>query len=233
MSVAQNLGDTNVAWAEHFKTVCKPTACRYCSGRRIWWNGTRIRSASIMIAGLVTYCPEVTCRRVKCGSAPCHKSWTLRPEGLTAQRHYQLDVVAEGTTGYLFAPKATLATVAQALNCSRFTVQRWIRWVGQVVTVSSLLGLIEGLSDGPVVPLILDVWQLQRRAKSTKRRQGLVSAATVLCGMEALAQAAGVAPPGLSSVVEAAVDGRYRVTTYADPLIPDFAQSGWWRRHHI
>jgi hypothetical protein len=141
--------------------------------------------------------------------------------------------VAEGLVRYLFFPGATLECVAHALHCSRWTVGRWIGWVSKVVAVSTLLRLIEHLVDAPVVPLVLDVCQLRGRAIAAAKRLELLTAAQVLCVIEAVAQAARLTPPGISSAVEGAIDGRYRVTTYANPLIPDFAQCPLWKVGHL
>jgi hypothetical protein len=148
----------------------------------------------------------------------------LRPEGLTPQRHYQLCVVAEGTSQYLFTAEATFSEVARRLDCSRFTVARWIAWVAQIATVQALLWHVVDHSDQPVVPRVLAVSQLGRKARGGLGRAMLEAAAGVFCVLEALAAATGLRSPGLSSVVEAVVADRYRVTTYAAPIIPELAR---------
>ena len=228
MSVAQYVEELKERWCEHYEHARKPGACIFCGCSRLWWNGKRIRSASVLAGEVVVYVAEVVCRRVKCSDRQCRRSWTLRPEGLTPQRHYQLDVVAEGTGQYLFAAEGTFSEVARRLDCSRFTVRRWIGWVAQIATVKALLWHVVDYCDEPVVPRVLAVSGLGRKACSAQGRVMLKAAAGVFCVLEALAAAAGLRPPGLSSVVEAVVADRYRVTTYAAPSIPEFA-----RRHRL
>ena len=71
------------AWAT--PRVERPTQCIHCADRRIWWNGTRKRSASVLIDGRVAHLRAVVCARVKC--AGCLVSWTLRPPGLLPHKH--------------------------------------------------------------------------------------------------------------------------------------------------
>jgi hypothetical protein len=131
-----------------------------------------------------------------------------------------LDVVAEGVGKYLFAPESTLSAVAKKLTCSWFTVRRWIVWMANITTVSALMWHVLDQSGEPVVPQVLPVSQPKRKASNVV----LKGAAAVLCILEVLAVSAGLDLPGLSSVVEAVVANRYRVTTYAAPTIPEFAR---------
>jgi hypothetical protein len=111
-----------------FETVTKPRCCPFCYGRRIYWNGHRERSASVMEGDRVTYFTDILCRRVKCANPQCRKSWTLRPPGLIP-KHYQLCVVASAVRQFLFGPLRTLTEIAHAHQCCRRTVGRWLRWV--------------------------------------------------------------------------------------------------------
>jgi hypothetical protein len=112
-----------------FVTVKKPRCCPFCSCRRIYWNGHRERSASVMEGDCVSHFTDILCRRVKCANPACGKSWTLRPPGLVPSRHYQLCVVASAVMQFLCDPHRTLTAIARAHQCCRRTVGRWLRWI--------------------------------------------------------------------------------------------------------
>ena len=229
MTVAQAQQRLNDRWRQFYENARLPAACVFCEGTKLWWNGTRIRSASVFCDGEVVHLSEVPCHRVKCATKGCRKSWTQRPEGLTPQRHYQLDVVAEGSSRFLFSERGTLGGVAEQMTCSRHTVRRWIHWLSAIVKVGVLLRLLAKHADEPAAPKVHEVAQPERKATSGLVQAVLEAAAGVLCVLEALATAAGLPAPGLSSVIQAVVADRYRVTTYARPFIPDFARCRWLR----
>ena len=112
-----------------FEAVKKPRCCPFCYGLRIYWNGHRERSASVMEGDRVRHLTDILCRRVKCANPLCGKSWTLRPPGLMPRRHYQICVVASAVRQFLFDPHSTLTAVARAHQCCRRTVGRWLRWI--------------------------------------------------------------------------------------------------------
>ena len=122
-----------------FEAVKKPRCCPFCYGQRIYWNGHRERSASVMEGDRVSHFTDIVCRRVKCANPPCRKSWTLRPPGLMPSRHYQLCVVASAVRQVLFGPHRTLTAVARAHQCCRRTVGRWLRWIRGLAGPSALV----------------------------------------------------------------------------------------------
>ena len=129
MSLHNGTGKFKELCDRFFETVTKPRCCPFCYGRRIYWNGHRERSASVMEGDRVTHFTDILCRRVKCANATCRKSWTLRPAELMPRRHYQLCVMASAVRQFLFGPRRTLTAVARAHQCCRRTVGRWLRWV--------------------------------------------------------------------------------------------------------
>ena len=225
-SVSQTVEVLKHEWQGFYDQAAKPQRCIFCGGARIWWNGWRQRTASLLVGERVVYVDQVACRLVKCGTPGCRKSWTLRPPGLAPQRHYQLCVVAQALSAYLFDPAATLEQVARATGCARRSVGRWIAWVAGLAPAGELLRHLVAASDVPQLPSLPEVASLALRARDNARRSILRGAAQVLCLLEALGQALGFSPPGLRAVVEAVVDGRYQATTYARPRILAFA-----RRH--
>jgi len=147
MTVAQAQQRLNDRWRQFYENARLPAACVFCEGTKLWWNGTRVRSASVLCEGEVVHLSEVPCRRIKCGTKGCNKSWTQRPEGLTPQRHYQLDVVAEGSSRYLFSARGTLSGVADQMTMSS-PFFRGRCWVGAVTGPPPPVGSRGRLSVG-------------------------------------------------------------------------------------
>lgn len=214
-------------WKRFAEKAKKPAQCIFCAGLKIWWNGKRERTASLLVQGVVIYLNDVVCPRVKCAAPDCHKSWTLRPPGLFAQRHYQLCLVAQGLGDYLFDPASSLGKVAEACTCSERTVGRWVHWTASVTNPQALeRRMLESVGHPLLAPLRTISARFQKYC-SRKRQEVLSRAGQVLCFLEALGQSRGYEPPGLKSVLTAVVAGCYRLTTYQDPVIPDFAWRQW------
>lgn len=223
-SMAQAFETLKREWQAFYATVAKPGECLFCGGARLWWNGTRQRTASVLVDGQVVHVDAVACRLVKCGEAQCSRSWTLRPPGLAPQRHYQLCVVAQGASTYLFGPDATQDEVAASLGCARRTLGRWLGWLAEIASPADLLRHLVDASDAPEIPPVPQVTALVRKAGTASRRAVLESAARVLCLLEALGQALSLPPPGLRAVVELVLAGRSGLTSGRAPRILDFAR---------
>jgi len=225
-SMTQAIEALKREWQAFNATVAKPGQCLFCGGRRLWWNGWRQRTASVLVGEQVVHVEEVACRLVKCGLPSCGRSWTLRPPGLVPQRHYQLCVVARAASSYLFDPEATQEQVAVSMACARRTVGRWLGWLAGIASPADLLRHVVEASDVAEIPPLREVAALGRKARSAARKAVLESAARVLCLVEALGQALSLPPPGLRAVVERVLAGRSGVTTDHSPRILEFA-----RRH--
>ncbi len=116
--------------------------------------------------------------------------------------------------------------MADACQCSQRTVRRWVDWTGGVADPQALARrILEALGE-PVLAPIRPVTDRLRKACTRLRQAVLSRAGQVLCLLEALGQARGYEPPGLRSILEAVVAGRYRLTTYHSPFIPEVA----WRQ---
>jgi hypothetical protein len=227
MNITEALEEIKQRWQHFFETAKKPARCMFCMGVRVWWNGIRQRSASVWLEGQGVYLPEVHCRRVKCGSPHCGRSWTLRPPGLFPQRHYQLCVVSHAMSIYLLDPRSSQAKVAQGCECSERTVRRWVDWTAQVAEPEDLSRRILEAAREPVLALMRPLADVARKACSRLRQAILSRAGQVLCLLEALGQARGYEPPGLRSVLEAVVAGRWGLSTYRSPSVPEFAWRQW------
>jgi len=223
LSSAVSAGRVVQDWKRYYETVEKPAECIRCDAGRIGWNGNRTRSASVVVADKVEYVAEVRCRLVKCSG--CGKSWTLRPPGLCAHKHYQLCVIAKATSEFLFDPKTTRFQMARHIGCARRTIGRWLVWMAQIMDSALLMQKVLESVETPVVMPLRPVAQLLRKARSGIGRCLLEQAAEVLGGVEALASAWRLEPPGLRSVVERVIGNRTGVATYARPIIPELARS--------
>ena len=210
-------------WRRHYENAKKPGHCIFCGGSRISWNGSRKRSASVLILTVVVYLAELCCRRVKC--AECNKSWTLRPPELVAHKHFQLCVASRAVSSYLFDPGGTFSGVGCEHNCSRKTVKRWLCWTAAIAQPAILLHQVLVATDAPLLPRLRPVAQLARKARDAISRGLLQRAAEVLSLMESLCSAWQLEPPGLRAVVKHVVGERSGIGTYARPAIPELVRS--------
>jgi hypothetical protein len=210
-------------WDRFFETAEKPLCCIFCEGTKIYWNGQRQRTASVMIDNEVFYLTDILCKRVKCATPGCKKSWTLRPAGLMPRRHYQLCVVANAANKFLFDPQATLTLVARLHSCCRRSVGRWLNWIAGIADPQALTRRLLNISKNAASTTAFKVSDIFQKAASTGKKI-FERTAQNLCILEALGTAYGYEPPGLRAVVEAAISNRDRVTTYHRPSIPELAQ---------
>ena len=242
MDVSQAAAALKREWQEWFETVELPDECVYCGDdkdggdnagqddqegeerkARIVWNGSRARSASVLLEEVVVHIHMMRCRRVRCQL--CRRGWTLRPAGMVARRHFQLEVVSKAVSELAFEAKATQEAVAAKFRCDRRTVVRWVAWVAEVFAAEELQAAVLA-AVGPVLTALRPVAGLARKALRSARCWLLERAVRVLSLVEVLATARGLEPPGLRSVVRAAAGERDGATTYASPRlrVPDFAR---------
>jgi hypothetical protein len=206
----------------YYENAEKPRRCIFCEAGRIAWNGSRRRSASVMVLQVVVYIAELFCRRVKCSE--CKKSWTLKPPGLVAHKHYQLCVVSKALTQYLFEEQGTLSSVGSQYHCSRQTVKRWVGWTAAIAEPEILLQKVLVATDAPVLPRLQKVAQLCKKARDALWQKLVKRAAEVLGLMECLCSAWQLEPPGLRAVVQRVVAERSGVGTYAKAAIPELVR---------
>jgi hypothetical protein len=210
-------------WRFYYENAQTPRQCIYCGDSRINFNGSRKRSASVLVLTVVVYVAELLCRRVKC--AACGKGWTLRPPELVAHKHFQLSVAARAVSGYLFDPAGTLTGVAAEHGCSRKTVKRWLGWTAAIAEPETVLSKVVEAVEAPLVPRPRAAAQLARKARGNAVwRVVLERAAEVLALMERLCSGWQLEPPGLRAVVRRVVGERSGIGTYARPVIPELVR---------
>jgi hypothetical protein len=222
MSLHKGSEEYKEAWDQFLETVNKPGCCPLCQGSRIYWNGYRERSASVLDGDKVAYLSDVLCRRVKCANRQCKKSWTLRPPGLMPGRHYQLCVVASALREVLFQPQSTLTSVAAAHQCCRRTLGRWLHWIAGIAKPSILIRRLHRL--GTLSSTELFAVRDNSRAMGTRSRKIFERTARVFCLLEALGRAYGYEKSPLARLIEEILSGRNRVTPYRFPAIPELAR---------
>jgi len=209
-------------WRWYYENAERPRQCIYCGDTRINFDGSRKRSASVLVLEVVVFLAELLCRRVKC--VGCHKSWTLRPPELVAHKHFQPCVVAQAVSRYLLEPHGTLSGAATEHRCSRRTVKRWLGWTAAMAEPATMLRKVVEAADSPVVPRPGAVASVARKARNALGSELLARAAEVLVLMESLCSAWELEPPGLRAVLRRIIGERSGIGTYARPLIPELAR---------
>jgi hypothetical protein len=222
MSLHKGSEEYKESWDQFFETVEKPCCCPFCQGRRIYWNGYRERSSSVIEGDRVVYLSDVLCRRVKCANRQCKKSWTLRPPGLMPGRHYQLCVVASAARQFLFQSHSTLTWVAAAHQCCRRTLGRWLHWIAGIAKPSALIRRLSRL--GALSSTELFAGRDNSRAMGTRSRKIFERTARVFGLLEALGRAYGYEQSSFARMLEEMLSGRDRVTPYRFPAIPELAR---------
>lgn len=218
----QALKDT---WTAFCEAVRFPRRCIHCDQLVARPRGRAMRSASVLLDGEVAYLDSFPVRRARCG--PCKKSWQVRPPGLTANRHYQLDVVAESMVRYLFRGDPP-SQVTQALGVAVSTVLGWRDQLAGLVEPSLLQRLLVEASGEPLLPTLPELAQRLRLEEKLAAAKRLMAerAARVLALLELVATAWGLGAPGLQSVVERVVGDRSDLFQGRAPSVPGFRWRG-------
>jgi len=202
-------------WTGYYHEVARPSECVSCGATRIWWDGSRERAGTGVWEGRAVYVARFSCRRVRCAS--CGQRWTLLPPGLLPRRHYDLAVAARALAHYVFERGASLAAAAARWSLSARTLGRTRDWVAGLAPTAQLGAWVAERSGEPVVGTLLAAAERVGDAAGQAVRE---RAGDVLCLLESLAAAAGLAPPGLASLLPRAVRGRRALAAYRGGSIP-------------
>jgi hypothetical protein len=224
MDVHRNAQILKEAWIRFFREVARPKACLACDGARVWWDGSRERTASIRLDDQTVHISGIPCRRARCANRDCGYRWCLLPPGLEPRRHFQACVVAAATQEYLFAKDATQEATAARHGCARRTLGRWLGWIAGLAEPSVIQERILEAQQEPILAPLRAVLDLARKACSQFQRKVLEKAACVLAHLEALAMALGLEPPALGSVLERLAPLGARRSTQGSPALPEFAR---------
>jgi hypothetical protein len=104
-----------------------------------WWNGTREVCAVCMRDGSAKHITGIVCRRARCRSEDCGKSWTVyEPYDSYPHRVFWLAVVVSAVSAVVFN-KATMTAAAKTHQCCRDSVRRWLLWVERLADPADLM----------------------------------------------------------------------------------------------
>ena len=220
MNVQEEAEKLKQQWNQFFEEAKKPCQCIFCNCMKLFWNGRRERSASVLIGDQTVHLIDIVCRRIKCFQ--CKKSWTIRPEGLMPGRHYQLCVITHAASRFLFDSDATLSKVADIYKCARRTVGRWLKWIADIAKPSELICRLFAISKKSM-DRVEKVKDIENKIAHTGA-QFFKRAGRNLLILQALSRAIGYPGNGFQSMVECAIFNRTGITTYGDPFIPELAR---------
>ena len=188
---AESLRKKLLAHFEDFvQRLGRARGCESC-GREgtLWFNGWRVRSASLLVESQVVHLPKIRLRRVRCPD--CRTSFTLWPPGLIPRRHYQPCVVSWALGQLLGAPSSE-EEVAASVGCARRTVGRWLRWLASVAEPADLAQRLLLASGEPILPSLNWARGCLEGIRKTTRRALLERVAEVLSLLWALASVSGL-----------------------------------------
>ena len=103
---------------------------------RVWFNGVRLRKASVRHGDETVFLAGIPVRRLCCGD--CVWRWSLAPEGIVSPAHYQPCVVAPAVAADVLEEGVSEGQVARACGCARRTVGRWVRRVAKLAEPGAL-----------------------------------------------------------------------------------------------
>lgn len=166
--------------------------CLQCDSERVWYNGIRLRKATLRDGEQTVFVADIPVRRLLC--ADCSARWSRSPTGVSWRAHYQPCVVSEAVVSDVLDEQVCDATVAQEHGCHRRTVLRWVERVARLAEPAELMRRLLLEAETPVIPAPPPPVRPRRSAALMALGQ---RALWVLCLLEVLTSLAGLAPPGL------------------------------------
>src|SRR5580704_7840700 len=124
--------------------------CPHCGSVRVWHNGLFLRQASLRHGDKTEYVTDIPVRRLRCGA--CGKRWSASPEGVVSRGHYQPCVVAAAVAATVLAAQASERQVAQAHECHRQSLWRWVQRVAGLAEPAVLARQVSLESQSPQLP---------------------------------------------------------------------------------
>jgi len=207
-------------WRTFYEDARRPSRCIFCDAKvRIWFNGTRLRSATVLLQGEAVRLVDVPCRRVRCSR--CRQSWTLRPPGLCPNRHFQRCVVAYAMSSRLFDEHCSARQAARMADCTRQTIGRWSVLLAALASPEELAYCALEVSGAPITQELPEARGVEHKALTQRGRECLRRAAAVLGWFEVLGTTLGSEPPGLRGILEVVIHDRPDMALDRQPRIPD------------
>jgi transposase-like protein len=190
MSRTMTLDELKERWT---KELSHRGRCRKCDSERVWYNGVRLRKATLRDAGQSVFVADIPVRRLLCGD--CSARWSHPPTGVPTRAHYQPCVVSEAVVTDVLDQSVCDSTVAKEHGCHRRTLLRWVQRVARLAEPAELMRRVLLESETPVLPAAPPAVRPRRSAVLMAPGQRAV---WVLCLLEVLTSLVGLCPPGLS-----------------------------------
>ncbi len=114
--------------------------CPNC-GKPGWLDGWRFvkLQAKVTLAGVLAWMAGMWRRRARCPNPDCPvRGWTVYEEQGYSHRTFPPAVAAAAVAELLFRGETALADVAKHWGCSRWTLVRWVEWIGGLVELAVL-----------------------------------------------------------------------------------------------
>lgn len=170
-------------------------SCPRCGSEHVWFNGIRLRKASLFDGETVSYVANVPARRLKCGV--CRARWSRAPDRVPSRAHYQPCVVSRAVAEVVLGDDGTLSSAAREYDCHRRTLGRWVERVSSVAEPATLAREIVSEAGAPVLPAP----PVKTMTTSSVRMRAFGARAVwILALLDALASLRGLEPPGLAHV---------------------------------
>jgi len=166
--------------------------CVDCDSSRIWFNGVRRRTASLLEGERTVFVDDVPVRRLRCRD--CRRRFSRPAERVTSRGHQQPCVVSRAVAETSLDRDATRATVACQHGCHRRTLHRWIARVAALAEPAALACTLVSESAAPTLPMVPAL----RPSRSSQLAALAARAMTVLALLEALVSLRGLEPPALA-----------------------------------
>lgn len=165
--------------------------CPRCTSLRVWRNGTRHRTATVLDDDQAVFLADVPVRKLQCGD--CRARWSHLPDGLIGRVHYQACVVSRAVTRTVL-DGASRAEIARDHGCHRRTLGRWVARVAAIASPARLARILLAAAGAPVLPAP----PVSRPSRSARLMELGTRAVAVLALLEALASLHGLEPPALA-----------------------------------
>ena len=189
MSRSMSLDEFKERWEQELSHRGR---CLQCDSERVWYNGIRLRKATLRDGEQTVFVADIPVRRLLC--ADCSARWSMAPKGVPTRAHYQPCVVSAAVVTAVLDPTVCDATVAQEHGCHRRTLLRWVERVARVAEPAELMRRVLLESETPVIPAPPPVVRPRRSAALMALGQRAV---WVLFLLEVLTSLLGLSPPGL------------------------------------
>ena len=161
----------------------------------MWFNGVRLRKATLLDGDEARDVGDVPVRRLKCGD--CRLRWSRPADAVGSRGRVQACVVARAVMAMAYAVTGTLAEIARASGCHKRTLARFVARVAGLGEPAALARAVAIEAGAAVLPKWPTETRCTRVACVGERN---ARAGLVLVLLEALGSLRGLEPPALAHV---------------------------------